>query len=114
METNTLKLFSLKRREFRKALKRGRNFREGRLVVKVSKAKERKTKLGILVPKKNVKKAVDRNRIKRRIKEIVRKNFKKIRGNFNLLFIILSGFDPEDRFLKQKIEKLFKKAKIIK
>jgi len=114
METNSLKILSLKRKEFKKILKKGRNFKEGKLVLKVLKEKERKIKLGILIPKKNVKKAVERNKIRRRIREIVRENLKEIKENFNFLFIVLSGLNPDYHFLKEKIEKLFKRAKVIK
>ena len=62
----------------------------------------------ISVPKKIVKSAVQRNKIKRQIKEIYRCNFQK---NLNKNLIILNNFDKEIKKTKE-IYKIFVKLNI--
>ncbi len=114
METNTLKFSSLKRKEFREVLKRGKNLKEGFLVLKWKKNKEKKIRFGVLMSTKFSKKAVLRNKAKRRIKEIVRANLKNFLQGYDLIFIPLRGLKTDFETLKKKINKFFKKTKILK
>jgi ribonuclease P protein component len=114
METLPLKLSRLKRKEFKEVLRKGKGFKEDFLVLKVLKDKqEKKVKIGILVSKKVFKKAVQRNKFKRRLREIVRMKLPQIKEGIKLVFIPLSNIDPEFESLKKKVEKIFKKSKII-
>ena len=115
MATFPLRFSRLKRKEFKKVLRKGKSFKENFLVAKILKdPKERKVKIGILISKKVLKKAVERNKLKRRLREIVRVETKKIKEGIKVVFIPLSGIDPEFKNLKDKVEKILKKAKILK
>ncbi|MBV7440166.1 ribonuclease P protein component [Weeksellaceae bacterium TAE3-ERU29] len=49
------------------------------------------SKIGVSVPKKLFKKAVDRNRVKRLIREAYRLNQFKLKKNYAIMFIYISG-----------------------
>jgi len=115
MATFPLRFSRLERKEFKKVLRKGKSFKENFLVAKILKdPEERKVKIGILISKKVFKKAVERNKLKRRLREIVRSKTKGIKEGIKVVFIPLLGIDPEFKNLKDKVEKILKKAKILK
>ena len=70
----------------------------------------------VAVPKRNVKKAVKRNRIRRQIKEAYRLNKAELLSNFTqqneglALFLIYTGKEDQDyHFLEDKLKGLIKK-----
>jgi ribonuclease P protein component len=70
----------------------------------------------ITVPKRNFKKAVDRNKIKRRIREIYRKNkqiiYQQAKSQSYYLMLIYTGKDIiEYKEAEEKIIKLFERLK---
>jgi ribonuclease P protein component len=114
MATYPLKKYRLKGKEFKEVLKKGRSFKVENLILKVSFEKEGK-KFGFLVSKKFFKKAVQRNKLKRRLREILRERVEEIKDGVRIVFIPLAGLEKKDfRELKEIFEKLIKKAKILK
>jgi len=114
MATYPLKKYRLKGKEFEEVLKKGRGFKVGNLVLKVL-YKEKEKKFGFLVSKKIFKKAVQRNKIKRRLREILREKVENLKDGIRAVFIPLSGIEKEDfNRLKRIFEKLVKKSKIQK
>jgi ribonuclease P protein component len=72
----------------------------------------------ITVPKRNFKKAVDRNKIKRRIREIYRKNkqiiYQQAKSQSYYLMLIYTGKDIiEYKEAEEKIIKLFERLKSV-
>ncbi len=63
-----------KKVEFSKTYRLGKSVRTPHYTIKALAVKESTIKLGIVVPKKVSKKAVVRNRARRRVREIIRKN----------------------------------------
>ncbi len=63
-----------KKVEFAKTYRLGKSIRTPNFTIKALQVKESTIKLGIVVPKKVSKKAVVRNRARRRVREIIRKN----------------------------------------
>lgn len=65
------------------------------------------------VPKRNFKKAVDRNRIKRLMREVYRKQKPNLYSSLNkphiFMFIFMGKEEPDYHFLEQKMIKLLEK-----
>ena len=96
-------------------------FKEGQLIkkypfrLKYIETNESKTQILISVPKRNIKSAVKRNRVRRQLKEIYRLNKTALlvnlaKGELNLaLFLIYTGKENEDfRFLEDKLKLVLK------
>lgn len=70
-------------------------------------------KVGVSVPKRNFKKAVERNRIKRLMREAYRLNkhliFNNIEGNFAFLILYLGKQLPRYREVEEPLADIFRK-----
>ncbi len=88
-----------KKVEFAKTYRLGKSIRTPDFTIKVLKVKEPVIKLGIVVPKKVSKKAVVRNRARRRVREIIRKNISLATPGFFVIVNIyndLTGLNHND------------------
>lgn len=105
-----------KNKDIKNVLTRGKPVREDFLFLKIVKNGLRSPRFAIVVGKNLSKKAVVRNKLKRRISEIIRirlkiNEIKPVDG----VVIALPGAERMDfSGLKQAIEKIFAKAKLIK
>lgn len=108
-------MISLKTDVFQKLLKKRGGIKERTLLLKVADNQKNQIRLGILIPKKICKKAVLRNKIKRRIKEILRKRETKLKRGKDLLFIALPGITQQQfSDMEKMIERMIFKSKILK
>ncbi|MCD6148010.1 ribonuclease P protein component [bacterium] len=104
-----------KNKDIKNVLTRGKPVREDFLFLKIVKNGLRSPRFAIVVGKNLSKKAVVRNKLKRRISEIIRiklkmNEIKPVDG----VVIALPGAERMDfSGLKQAIEKIFAKAKLI-
>jgi ribonuclease P protein component len=111
----SLKKWRLKRKEFEKVLKKGRSFREENLILKVLANFSGKKRVGFLVTKKSFPKAVLRNKIKRRLRELTRAEIENIKDGLDMVFIPLPGIEKKDfNQLSDVFKKVILKAKILK
>jgi ribonuclease P protein component len=104
-----------KKKDFEKALSQGKNLKEGFLFLKIINNELENNRFGFIVSKKVSKKAIERNSIKRKLREIIRlsdlENREKIDGVFITLPSIIGKSFKE---IKTEMISLLKKAGLIK
>jgi ribonuclease P protein component len=94
-------------------LAKGRTQKGKLLVFKFLETNLDRSRFAFIVSKKISKKAVVRNKIKRRISEIVRERIKNLSKRVDGVFIALPGIEKESfQTIKEEIEKIFQKAKL--
>lgn len=102
-----------KNKDFENVFKKGRGFKEDFLYLKIKKNNLKSSRFGFVVSKKFSQKATVRNKIKRRLRELVKVKLPKIKKGIDGVIIIIPGFKINDfRELEEIINKLFKKANI--
>ncbi len=110
-ETNRLK----KKKDFERVFKGGQGFKEGFLYLKIKENKLKSSRFGFIVSTQFSKKAIFRNRIKRRLRELIRMKLLKIKKGIDGIVIVMPGFEINDFWeLGEIVDKLFKKAGTIK
>ena len=103
-----------KKKDFGEILKKGKGFKQDFLILKIAKNKLKQTRFGFIVSQKVSKKAVVRNKIKRRFRAIIRAKEKKLKKGLDVIFITLPGAEKKDfQEIENTIEKLLKRAKIL-
>lgn len=99
---------------FENVLKNGRGFRKDLIFIKVLPNVSGHNRFGFLVTKKVSKKAVIRNKVKRRLREAVRKLLPKTKKGIDVVVGALPGLENRDFWdIAATIEALFKKANLI-
>jgi len=109
-KTNRLK----KKKDFETVFKKGKSFKNSFLIIRIASNKLQFSRFGLVVSQKVSKKAVVRNKVRRRMSEIIRKRIKEIKVGLDVVLIALSGLEKKS-FLEteEAITSLFKKIKII-
>ncbi len=103
-----------KNKDIQKVFEKGRIFKQDLLILKILSNDLNESRFTFVVSKKFSKKAVTRNKIKRKLREIVYLNLKKIQKGVDVIIIASPGLELKDfKEIKEMISKLFKKAKII-
>lgn len=110
-----MKLKRLRRREIKEVIKFGEKIKIGEFLVKWKEGgKKERIGFGVLSRKKIFKKAVLRNRLKRLIREALRKNLNLLQKEIDLVFIPLSPsileFSEIEKKVKQILEKINAKS----
>lgn len=99
-----------KRTDFARVYRLGSFFSEGPVSMKAVENNLDVARIGFSIEKKFFKKATERNRIRRILREIFRKNLKNIRkGTDIVVFYKKSEKDPNFEKISMIIEKLIKK-----
>lgn len=102
-------------KEIELVFRKGRNFKEGFLILKTIKNNLGCHRFALIVSKKVSLKANLRNKIRRKISEIIRLKIKsiKIKEGTDNLIIALPGLENKDfREINETLEKLFSKTSI--
>lgn len=106
-----------KKKDFEIIFKKGKSFKNKLFILRFLKNNFNQSRFGFVVSQKVSKKAVIRNKIRRRLAEIIRENFKDIyssENNFDLVFISLPETEKKEFLeIKESVEDLLIKAKII-
>ncbi len=104
----------VKKKDFDWAFKGGKKLKEDFLIFRFASGKTENTRLGIVVSQKVSKKATVRNKIKRRIRAVVKPLIPEIKKNTDMVLLVLPGLETKDFLEIEKIIKnLFRKAKLI-
>jgi ribonuclease P protein component len=103
-----------KKKDFEKVYKEGKGFKQDFLFLKAVNNDLEDTRIGIVVSAKIAKKATERNLIKRRLREILRKRLEEIKPGLDIVIITLKGINKETSFqaIEETIDKLLLKTKI--
>jgi ribonuclease P protein component len=100
--------------DFRKILREGKSHKEDSLVLKYLPNRRQNTRIGISVSKKVSKKAVLRNKQKRRLASLARQKIHQIRKGLDIFLIALPGIEAKTfSETKTLCDKIFLKAKIL-
>ena len=103
-----------KKKDLEKVFKKGKGVKEGLLILKTVKNNLNNSRFGFVVSRKVSKKASLRNKVKRRLRDLVKERLKKIKRGKDNLLIALPGLERKSfKEIEETINKLFKKAKIM-
>lgn len=103
-----------KEKDFRKILHKRESTREKFLILKILKNDSDNVRVGISVSKKISKKAVLRNKIKRRLSACLKSKMPQIKKGLDLFLIALPGLETKNfSETEEMCEALLKKVKIL-
>jgi len=98
-----------------RVFKKGKGFKEDFLFLKTLENNLKISRFGFIISQKISKKATTRNKIKRRLRQLIRSKLKEIKQGIDVLLIALSGLEKKDfQEMEETINKIFKKAKCFK
>ena len=104
-----------KQKDFEKIFKQARSFYSKRLGVKAQVNQSALNRFGIIISTKISKKATERNRLKRQIRQAARELNKELKPGFDLVIMALPGFiNQEYVIVKEEMEKIFLKLRLFK
>jgi ribonuclease P protein component len=102
-----------KKTDFGRVLKKGRGVREGFLLLKFAKNNLKVSRFGFVVGRKISKKATLRNKIKRRLREALRKELPKLKPGFDGVLVALKGSEPKGlKETERMVKKILQKTKL--
>lgn len=104
-----------KNKNFEKVFQKGKSFQKQFLFLKVVKNDLEVSRFGFIVSQKLSKKAVIRNRLKRRLREGLRHYLSEIKQGIDGVFIARPGLEKENfEELKEIIKGILSKAELLK
>lgn len=104
----------VKEKDFKETFRSGRSFFFKNLGIKAVKNKLEVNRYGIIISTKISKKAVERNKLKRQIRQIIKSLDKKTISGFDLIIITLPGVINRDYFeIKKELKDGFIKLKLL-
>ena len=102
------------KKDFDRVFKKGKGYKQGFLFLKVLNNDLGFNRFGIIVSKKISNKAVVRNKIKRRLREILKRKTDRIKKSLDIVFLTNSGIEKQSfKDIDQEVEEILKKAGII-
>jgi len=101
-----------KKQEFEEVYKKGKSFSFENITLRFVKNKLECSRIGFVVSGKFSKKAVERNKIKRQLRAILRKNIQLLDSGLDIVIIPKKGKPISYFLLQENVEKALQKAKI--
>lgn len=110
------KKYCLKRKkDFQSVIQEGKKIEKDFLVLKFFRNSLEIARIGFVISQKVSKKASSRNKIKRRLREIIKINLSNLKPGYDLIFFTKKGIIEKDFWeIKEVIEQILKEAKLIK
>lgn len=104
-----------KKNDFKKVFNKGRYYQQGFIKLKFAKNNLKKSRFGFIVGLKVSKKAVERNRIKRRLEETTRLCINELKQGFDVA-VMVDPIIKEKKYgeIKEELMGAYKKSKIWK
>lgn len=103
------------KKEFEEVFKKGKGFERDFLFLKIKKSNSKKSKFGFVISRKINKKAVARNKIKRRLRGIIKGEISKIEPGVDAVLIVKKDIEKKDFLeIKKTTIRLLKEAGILK
>lgn len=103
-----------KKRDFDLVFKKGKVSFEKFLVLKKLENSLKESRFGFVVSLKISKKAKDRNKVKRRLREVIKNKLPQVKPGYDIIFFSKKGIEEKDfKEIKEIVEKLLKEAKLI-
>lgn len=103
-----------KKKDFEKVFDHGRVYRQDFLFLKMLENDLVFPRIGFIVSKKISNKAVVRNKVKRRLRNIVRKKISDMKKNNDIIIIALTGIEKITfQEIENEVDKIFTKAGIL-
>ena len=100
-----------KKKDFEEIFKKGKSFRSSFFILRVTKNDLGLNRFGFVVSQKISKRAVVRNKIRRRLAEAVKAETKSMKAGADLVIIALPGIEKEDfSQIKETIHKITPKV----
>lgn len=104
----------LKKKDFENVFEKGKFINDKFLYFKIIQNNQENSRFGIIVSKKITKKAVNRNKIKKRIRSIIKKNIPFIKKGIDLIIIPKKEINEKSFIqIQESISQLLIKAKIM-
>jgi len=104
-----------KDRDFKLVFKKGKTLGNKFLFLNLRRNNSEFNKFGFVVGLKISKKAVIRNKIKRQLREIIKKNLIKIKSSFDIVIVARPKITEKNyQEMKEKLEELIKEAGLFK
>ncbi|MDI6603003.1 MAG: ribonuclease P protein component [Patescibacteria group bacterium] len=102
-----------KKKDIERVFKNGKGFKEDFLILKTIKNDLKDSRFAFIVSQKVSKKATVRNKIRRRLRELVRRHPPTTRSGMDIVLVAVPGLEEKDFWeVEETINKLFAKAKI--
>ena len=103
-----------KKKDIEKVLKTGRKFKEDFLILAIIKNHLGKIRFGFIVSQAVSKKATIRNKLKRRLRELIQAKLNKMEKGTDGIILALPGLETKDFWeIETAVNRLFQKAQIL-
>jgi ribonuclease P protein component len=103
----------VKRKDFQLLAQKGKPFYSPLFTLKIFKSAVDASQFGIVISAKVSKKAVVRNKIKRRLTEVIRKMDNLAKNKKVMILVKAAAVDKDFLVLKDELERLFRKAGLL-
>lgn len=99
----------LKKKDFEAVSRQGSFFSVGNIILRVKKNNLAQSRMGISVGLKFSKKAVARNRVKRQLREIIKKEIESVKKGLDIL-VIVAKKEKTEKISAQELSRMLKEA----